>query len=99
MPSEKTRVIIDTNLWISFLITGNFSRFDPLIEKSIIEVVYSKELLREFLEVTSRSKYKYSISRSDIINLLKRLHSCSTLIEVQKTTFSFHWQEMVLRIT
>ena len=86
MPAGKTRVIIDTNLWIRFLITGNFKHLDSLIENGVIEIIYSRELLEEFLHVVSRSKFVKFFSRSDVVNLLKRLRSCSGLIEVYSVT-------------
>lgn len=55
---KKNKVILDTNLWISFLITKNFSSLDKLIEKNHIEFVFSVELLEEFVDVVSRPKFK-----------------------------------------
>jgi len=31
MPNKVSRIIIDTNLWISFLITKNFTKLDEII--------------------------------------------------------------------
>lgn len=31
MRNRKDRVIIDTNLWISFLLTKDFAKFDTII--------------------------------------------------------------------
>lgn len=30
MPKKKNRIIIDTNLWISFLLTNDFSELDTI---------------------------------------------------------------------
>jgi len=79
-------VIIDTNLWVRFLITGNFKHLDLRIEDGSIEIIYSDELLEEFLEVVSRSKFAKFFSRSDVVNLLKCLRSCSVIVEVYSVT-------------
>jgi len=53
---KRSRVVIDTNIWISFLIGGSFRDLeDVLLQKEII-VLYSKELLGEILEVIERPK-------------------------------------------
>lgn len=56
MGNEK--IILDTNLWISFLISKNFSQLDELIENKNITLVFSNELLEEFIEVVRRPKFK-----------------------------------------
>jgi len=45
MAGKKLRVIIDTNLWISFLISKSFTRIDMLIQADKIEILFSEELL------------------------------------------------------
>ncbi len=39
MPRKKDRVIIDTNLWISFLIAKDFSKLDKILEAKEITLV------------------------------------------------------------
>ncbi len=56
MPNKVSRIIIDTNLWISFLITKDFSKLDELIFAKQAILVFSEELLDEFLEVAKRPK-------------------------------------------
>ncbi len=58
MPRRKIRVIIDTNLWISFLLTKDFSRLDRLFSDGSILLLFSQELLDEFIEVAQRPKLK-----------------------------------------
>ena len=45
MPEEKHRVVIDTNLWISFLLTRDFTKFDRLISSDRATLLISQELL------------------------------------------------------
>ena len=56
MPSKK--VILDTNLWISFLISRNFDEIDKLIVDKRIVLIFSEESIEEFLTVVNRKKYR-----------------------------------------
>jgi hypothetical protein len=51
MSKESERVIIDTNLWISFLISKNYSQLDGIILSRKSTLIFSEELLNEFLTV------------------------------------------------
>jgi len=70
MQNLKSRVILDTNLWISFLISKDFSKLDEIIfsKKSIL--IFSQELLEEFLEVVKRPKFRRYFAQTDIEELL-----------------------------
>ncbi len=57
MPNAKDRVIIDTNLWISFLLTKDFSKFDRILSEELLTLIFSEDLLEEFLEVAKRRKF------------------------------------------
>jgi putative PIN family toxin of toxin-antitoxin system len=64
-------VILDTNLWISFLIKRDLRSIDSLIEKGKIKLVFSEELLQEFLTVSRRPKFRKYFSDTDIEELLR----------------------------
>ena len=64
MVRDRHRVILDTNLWISFLITKNFSQLDELLSNNNCILIFSDELLEEFLIVTKRPKFKKFFSQS-----------------------------------
>ncbi len=80
---KKNKVILDTNLWISFLITKNFSSLDKLIEKNHIEFVFSVELLEEFVDVVSRPKFKKHFLKRDIEKILDYFNEYGILIKVK----------------
>jgi predicted nucleic acid-binding protein len=44
MPKPKDRVIIDTNLWIHFLLSSDLSKLDSIIAKNEITLIFSGEL-------------------------------------------------------
>ncbi|MDZ7777247.1 MAG: putative toxin-antitoxin system toxin component, PIN family [Bacteroidales bacterium] len=75
-------VILDTNLWISFLISENFSRLDEYIENESITLIFSKELIEEFIEVASRPKFKKFFKNQDIEKLLEKFDLYGKLIDI-----------------
>lgn len=52
------RVVIDTNIWISYLLGGLLKELDEWILSGQIRVVVSEGLLKEFIEVINRPKFK-----------------------------------------
>lgn len=51
---KKSRVIVDTNIWISFLISKSLGDLDKPILNGKIVLLFSHELMTEFIDVTSR---------------------------------------------
>ena len=67
---KSSRIILDTNLWISFLISKKFDKLDELIENKNIILCFSHELIEEFIVVVSRPKFKKYFSENDIERIL-----------------------------
>ena len=86
MKSKVSRIIIDTNLWISFLITKNFTKLDEIIFSKKCVLVFSKELLEEFLTVAKRPKFRRFFSSSDIEEILETIQEYAEFIEVTSKT-------------
>ncbi|HYF67511.1 MAG TPA: putative toxin-antitoxin system toxin component, PIN family [Ohtaekwangia sp.] len=65
MPDQRlNKVIIDTNLWISFLIGKDLQSLKDLIINEQIKLITTDQLLNELELVTSREKLKkFSIRR------------------------------------
>ncbi len=82
MPNQKDRVIIDTNLWISFLLTRDFSKFDSIIADSEVELIFSQELINEIVEVTQRIKFRKYFNLDDVESLLIMIKSRAVFINV-----------------
>ena len=82
MQNQKDRVIIDTNLWISFLLTKDLSKFDSIISNQQIDLLFSQELVDELVEVTQRIKFRRYFDLEDVESLLEKLKSRGTLIKV-----------------
>jgi putative PIN family toxin of toxin-antitoxin system len=81
MPNPKNRVVIDTNLWISFLITKNFSIFDAEVDHTL-QFILCEELIDEFLDVANRNKFKRYFSAEDVEQLLLELTRISIFVKV-----------------
>lgn len=69
--AKKIKVILDTNLWISFLITKNLSQLDEVLFENKARLVFSEELLEEFLAVIKRPKLSKFFTNNDIEKLLE----------------------------
>jgi uncharacterized protein len=53
-----SKIIIDTNIWVSFLLTNEYSKLDSLFADEQVKLLFSQELLGEFIEVSQRPKLK-----------------------------------------
>jgi putative PIN family toxin of toxin-antitoxin system len=62
---QKSRIIIDTNLWISFLLSKRFSFIDTLLDSGKVELVFCRELLAELIEVANRPKLRKFFTAED----------------------------------
>ena len=82
MPKQKDRIIIDTNLWISFLLTRDFSKFDSIIANNEITLIFSEELIDEIIEVTQRIKFRRYFKLDDVESLMLKIKSRALFIEV-----------------
>lgn len=82
MPKIKDRVIVDTNLWISFLLSKGYGKLDKLFNAENLILLFSRELLDEFVEVARRPKFKKYFSITDLNELLTEIHSRAEFIDV-----------------
>ena len=78
----KKKTVIDTNLWISFLISKNSFPIEFLFLSNKIELLFSNNLLEEFINVASWDKFRNYFPVDDILNLSLLLHKHSNFIEV-----------------
>lgn len=85
MPRTKHRVIVDTNLWISFLLTNNLARLDQLFAADKLRLLFSQELLDEFIAVAQRPKFRKYFSAADLQKLLRQISTKAEFIAVTST--------------
>ena len=82
MPKKKDRIIIDTNLWISFLLTKNFEKLDKIITDKLLTILFSQTLLKEFIEVAQRPKFRKYFPLNDLELLLIHIENEAEFIKV-----------------
>jgi len=86
MQTQKSKIIIDTNLWVSFLITKDFSELDDIIFSKKAVLIFSSELLNEFLEVTNRPKLRKYFVKENLEALLETIEEYAEFVEVKSST-------------
>jgi putative PIN family toxin of toxin-antitoxin system len=80
---NKVRAVIDTNIWIAFLIGKTLSGLREAILKDSIKILFSEELFVELIEVLRRPKFSKYFSQEDIEELISLLHCKTELVAVQ----------------
>jgi uncharacterized protein len=76
MPNNGMRVVIDTNIWISFLIGKSLTGLTDAIIANRVQVLFSDDLFSELLEVLQRPKFKKYFSSAAIEQLLALRKNC-----------------------
>ena len=79
---KSKKVILDTNLWISFLISRDFSFLDNFIETGKMKLIFLEELFSEFISVTERPKFKKYFAESDVKHLIRIIDRFGMLVQV-----------------
>lgn len=83
MPGNNLlRVILDTNLWISYLISKRLSKIDELFEHEDLVLLFSEELLEEFIEVANRPKFRKYFPAENVEELLSLFDEFGEMVEV-----------------
>ena len=84
MREEKIiRVVVDTNIWISFLIGRRLSNLMKLLTRADVQLIFSEELLNELHIVSKRPKFlKYFPSTVQSDRLIDFLRSIGELISL-----------------
>jgi putative PIN family toxin of toxin-antitoxin system len=63
---EILRIVVDTNIWISFLIGQTLSGLANQISQDRVMVLFSKELFQELIAVLHRPKFQRYFTAEDI---------------------------------
>jgi hypothetical protein len=85
MPSQKaSKVIIDTNIWISFLIGKELQDLKDLIVSGKVKVITTDQLLSEIRLVTSREKLKRYFNQDKVSDLISLLEILAEKVKIKK---------------
>ena len=82
--NNSIRVVIDTNIWISFLIGKTLSGLSEALINDKIRILFSEELFDELVEVLQRPKFKKYFSQNDIMELISLIHLKTERIEIKE---------------
>ena len=72
---KDCRIVIDTNLWISFLLTRKFAFIDKLLSQNKAQLLFCVRLLDELLEVIERPKLQKFFKSEDkktVLDIIER---------------------------
>lgn len=79
------KVIIDTNLWISFLLGHQTQIVRRMLTDLRFDVYVCERLLNEIYDVARRDKIRKKVSPSDVKDLLAIIHAFCQFVEVDTT--------------
>jgi putative PIN family toxin of toxin-antitoxin system len=81
------KVVIDANLWISFLIGKRLKKLKDLCSNKNVSVISSPKIIEEYLDVSSRPKVKKYIEEEEsiliVLDLIKTFCVDDTDIDVE----------------
>ena len=85
MPSQKpSRVIIDTNLWISFFIGKDLHNLKDLIVTEKIQLITTDQLINELKIVVARPKLQKYFDQEKVTELISLLDIVSEKVTIKK---------------
>ena len=82
MRNSPINVIIDTNLWTSFLISKNYKQLDEIILERNCTLVFSEELMDEFLSVIKRPKLRKFFTQEDTEGLIETIEDFANFFKI-----------------
>ena len=84
MPKDNlVRLIIDTNIWISFLISDKYQKLDKALSHPKTTILFSIELLDEINRVATFPKLKKYFSLNAVEEMLLSLEDYVELVKVK----------------
>jgi putative PIN family toxin of toxin-antitoxin system len=86
MPGERTRIVVDTNIWVSFLIGGTLAGLSDLLLQDRVVLLQSEELFSELLEVLGRPKFRQYFTRDQVRELVELVNLRTEWIDVVPET-------------
>ncbi|MDZ8225906.1 putative toxin-antitoxin system toxin component, PIN family [Nostoc sp. ChiVER01] len=88
MPENKTiKIIIDTNLWISFLIGKELKQLQNLLFEETIQIVVCEEILEEIILVTQRPKLQKYFPSNKVNELIQVLRTIGLFINIMSEVY------------
>lgn len=73
-PPASLRLVVDTNVWVSYLLTKSFTGLNVLIASSRFRLLYSQEQMDELANVLDRPRIAKQISDGNMAALFAVIH-------------------------
>lgn len=84
MPSQRpSKIIVDTNLWISFLIGKELQNLKDLITTEKVRLITTDQLITEIKIVTARPKLHKYFDQEKIAELISFLEIVSEKVKIK----------------
>lgn len=77
-------IVIDTNIWISFLIGKVLKKLKELIFEEKVTILTSHEQIEELITVLKRRKFKKYFSNNDIEEILYLVYKICQVVEIKE---------------
>jgi len=85
MPRKrKINVIIDTNLFISFLIGKRLAGLKQTLIHSIVRLIFSEQNIEELKTVTGRPKFEKYFNKNDVVDLIDLIYTIGKIEKIIK---------------
>jgi putative PIN family toxin of toxin-antitoxin system len=84
-PSKRIKIILDTNIWISFVIGKRLNEMERVLKSSRIEVFVCEKLIREVNDTLLKQKLRKYVSAERKYVLLNYMAACSLALVYEQT--------------
>jgi hypothetical protein len=86
MPKSKPlKIIIDTNLWVSFIISNKLTLLDGLLFSQKISLLFSEELINEIAVTITKPKLRKYFATNGLEEMLTAFEPFIDLIKVRSS--------------
>jgi putative PIN family toxin of toxin-antitoxin system len=82
------KIVIDTNLWVSFLIGKKLKGLNTLFSTAELKIYVCDLLIDEIISATEKPKVRKYISETDVSAVLELIDSCCTHVGLSKKAIS-----------
>ena len=80
------KIIIDTNLWISYLIGKKLRNLKDLFFNKNVSIVTCQELIEEFVDVSSRTYISKYVEKQDILEALDLIREFAVQVPLKEVS-------------
>jgi hypothetical protein len=81
---KKIKIIIDTNLFISFLIGKRLAGLKQTLVQSTVQLIFSEQKMEELETVTGRPKFEKYFDKEDVIDLIDLIYAIGKIEKITK---------------